>query len=234
MPASDPSTATPLAATGPQERARNPAISWTGNRLAFSRTTEDVNVWRLQLDDSGSAAGQPKPVLRSTQQEEAPDYSPDGEQMVFESNRNGTDAIRVWVSAANGSDARLLCCSAFSGSPRWSPDGQRIVFDSYLDGHGDIFVIAANGGEPFQLTTHPADDQMPSWSRDGQWVYFASTRTGRYEVWKISARGGEAIQIRGTVVRLRWSRSTERICTTRRVTSLPTAFGGCLRMGETR
>jgi Tol biopolymer transport system component len=82
-----------------------------------------------------------------------------------------------------------------SGSPRWSPDGQRLAFDSYPERQADIFVLGVDGGAPFQLTTHPDDDQMPSWSHDGHWVYFASTRTGRYEVWKVSARGGEAVQV---------------------------------------
>ena len=56
-------------------------------------------------------------------------------------------------------------------------------------------MISASGGEPFRLTTHPADDIVPSWSGDGEWVYFGSERTGRFEVWKVPAGGGEPVQV---------------------------------------
>ena len=84
---------------------------------------------------------------------------------------------------------------AHSGAPRWSPDGRRIAFDSNPEGHIDIYVISARGGNPIRLTTHPVDDAVPSWSQDGEWMYFASRRSGRWEVWKVSVGGGEPIQV---------------------------------------
>lgn len=70
--------------------------------------------------------------------------------------------------------------------PAISPDGQRIVF-AYK---GDIFQVAAQGGQAYPLTLHEAHDFMPVWSHDGQYIAFASDRFGNYDVYLIPAQGG--------------------------------------------
>ena len=67
-----------------------------------------------------------------------------------------------------------------------SPDGQQIAF-SYK---GDIYTVAATGGEARQLTTNSAYDAYPVWSPDGQQIAFASTREGGFDVWLMSCKGG--------------------------------------------
>ena len=156
-----------------------PAISRSGNRLAYEREVFDPNIWRLSLSGPGVAAGPPARFIASTRSDAAAQYSPDGKRIAFESDRSGVHGI--WVSDADGSNAVELFSQAGAscGTPRWSPDGQRIAFDSDPEGNIDIYVIRASGGKPIRLTTDSADDEAPSWSRDGKWVYFASKRTGR-------------------------------------------------------
>ena len=72
-----------------------------------------------------------------------------------------------------------------------SPDGQTIAF-SY---QGDIYTVAASGGEARQLTTNPAYDAYPIWSPDGQNIAFASTREGSFDVYLMNRNGGNPTRL---------------------------------------
>jgi serine/threonine protein kinase len=175
--------------------ARYLTISQSGNRLAYQTSAADSNIWRLSLAAPGVASGRPGRLIASTRLEMAPQYSPNGKRIAFESDRSGVYGI--WVSDADGSQSGDLSLQpgASCGDPRWSPDGQRIAFDCTREENIDIYVLRASGGRPIRVTTELGDDMAPSWSRDGKWVYFTSARTGRYEVWKVSPEGGKAVPV---------------------------------------
>ncbi len=72
--------------------------------------------------------------------------------------------------------------------PAISPDGQSILF-CY---QGDIYKVAATGGQAVPLTIGEAYDFAPAWSHDGRSIAFASDRYGNFDVFLIPAAGGEA------------------------------------------
>lgn len=177
----------------------SPALSLEGNRLAYTQSFDDINIWRIELDAAGKVKGQQE-LIASTFGDHGPDYSPDGKQIAFSSGRSGNNG--VWVSEADGSKPRLLrsCGPYVTGSTRWSPDGHWIAFDSRscvagANGNPDIYLISADGGQPRRLTDHLAEDVAPSWSRDGRWIYFGSNRSGAMQVWKTPLVGGPAMQV---------------------------------------
>ncbi len=69
-----------------------------------------------------------------------------------------------------------------------SPNGEQIAF-TYK---GDIYLVAANGGEAKALTFHEAHDFMPVWNNDGSKIAFASDRYGNFDIFVIEAKGGQA------------------------------------------
>ena len=71
--------------------ASRPAISSSGNRLAYERGVQDHNIWRLSLSDSGTAAGPPARFIASTRIDFSPQYSPDGKRIAFASDRSGVN-----------------------------------------------------------------------------------------------------------------------------------------------
>jgi Tol biopolymer transport system component len=150
-------------------------LSRQGNRLAYSDSYTDQDIWRLVFADRI-----PVRLISSTRPEGTPDISPDGGSVVFASQRSG--AHELWICGSDGSNPSSLT-SLGAGTPRWSPDGAQIVFDA----NADIYVVGPRGGNPRRITTHPASDLGGSWSGDGRWIYFTSNRTGSYQVWKTDA-----------------------------------------------
>jgi len=69
-----------------------------------------------------------------------------------------------------------------------SPDGSKIAFTF----KGNIYTVAANGGNATQLTYHKEHDFMPIWNNDGTKISFASNRYGDFDVFIVDAQGGEA------------------------------------------
>jgi Tol biopolymer transport system component len=187
-----------------------PAMSRTGNRLAFSRSGLDGDMYRV-TEGGGMAT-----IQASTFNEGEGSVSPDGERVAFLSERTGEDS-EIWIGGtADGSGRRSLTNGLHrpEGSPQWSPDGRRIAFDGF-DGMGGprrVFVVDAEGGAVRSIPPKAGfDDQIPSWSHDGKYIYFGSNRTGRMEVWRAPADGGEPVQITttgGGVPVQSWDRTT--------------------------
>ena len=175
--------------------AFSPTISREKNRLAYTQSLTDGNIWRIGTNGSRGAAEPPVKLISSTQEDTSPDFSPDGKRFAFASRRSGS--FEIWVSEADGSNPRPLTSigGPLTGTPRWSPDGTQIAFDSWSEGNPEIYVIAAEGGVPRRLTSDPAEDITPSWSRDSRWVYFGSTRSGTMQIWRVSSAGGSPVQI---------------------------------------
>ncbi|MCI0525068.1 MAG: DPP IV N-terminal domain-containing protein, partial [Acidobacteria bacterium] len=171
------------------------SLARQGNRLAWSQRADDNNIWRIEMAATTTAKQAPTMLISSTRQEYSAQFSPDGQKIVFASNRSGS--FEIWVCSSDGQRPAQLTAfnHSVAGSPRWSPDGRQIAFDARPEGNADIYVITAEGGQPRRLTTEDSADNVPSWSRDGQWIYFCSNRSGSLQIWKMPAAGGQAVQI---------------------------------------
>lgn len=105
-----------------------------------------------------------------------PMLSPDGNKIVFTSNRTGT--YQIYLCESDGSNIIQLTNSIGSNaSPVWSPDGSKIVFASERDNDSEIYIMNANGTEQKRLTKQPGDDSHPKFSPDGRSIIFNSSRT---------------------------------------------------------
>jgi Tol biopolymer transport system component/DNA-binding winged helix-turn-helix (wHTH) protein len=171
-----------------------PTLSRTG-RLAFSRGTIDINIWRQELVD-GPTPPPPVPLISSTARDADARYSPDGTRIVFQSNRSRY--AEIWTCASDGTRCSQLTAfngALITGTPRWSPDNRTIAFDSAAEGRFHVYTIDAGGGPVRRLTTEPTTGAIPSWSHDGKWIYYASSATGRGEIWKVPSQGGASVQV---------------------------------------
>lgn len=90
-------------------------------------------------------------------------------------------------------------------SPAMSPDGQWIAFTVTTVAedknalHSELWMVSADGGEPFRLTSPGTESSRPRWSDDGSQLFFSSRREGgQGNTWVLQMDGtrmGEAFQI---------------------------------------
>jgi Tol biopolymer transport system component len=70
--------------------------------------------------------------------------------------------------------------------PSLSSNGQEIAFAS----GGDIWEVAAKGGDAHLLVSSPANESRPLWSPDGKRLAFISTRTGGGDIYVLTLATG--------------------------------------------
>lgn len=125
----------------------------------------------------------------------SPAWSPDGDEILFVSNRDhlyGTGGF--WrMKAQPGAPARQIHYeeTTWKARPDFSPDGKRIVYSSYVGrSWNQLWVMPSQGGDPFPLSYGDFDNINPRWSPDGKKIAFISNRGGNTSLWIQQIPGG--------------------------------------------
>ena len=115
-----------------------------------------------------------------------PTYSPDGQQIVFVSDKSGSD--NIWVLDAEGKNPRAITKEkekAVSG-PQWSPDGDYILTRR----DNSLWLYHKDGGAGLQVTKSQEANGAygPQFSPDGRWIYFAARAVGEGSLNRLDTR----------------------------------------------
>src|SRR5262249_42354530 len=113
------------------KRVADPQVSPDGKLVAyvlasvnFDENRSSTNIWVAPTE-----GGAPRQLTTSPKKDGHPRWSPDGRQILFESNRSGEN--QLWVIDVNGGEARQLTTIASeAGNAQWSQDGKWIAFVS--------------------------------------------------------------------------------------------------------
>jgi len=167
------------------------------NEIAYAESYRNSNIWRTNLAARGGA---PEMLIGSSRSNYSAQYSPDGAQIVFISDRTG--GSEIWVAKSDGSDPRRITFSPSVrpiGSPTWSPDGKQFVYDAVFAGRSQVYLTNVDGTNQRQFTSDPWESMMPAWSADGRSLYYVVRRNGSLSLWKRPVAGGAAIRIANDV-----------------------------------
>ena len=137
-------------------------------------------------------------ATRSLAAGEAPQWSPDGSQIVFASSLGG--APDLWAISPNGGFPTRLTLGMgtveFLGSymPRWSPDGRYVSYVSAKSGADEVWLWPADGEPEFQLTGLGARIHSMSWAPDGR-IALAGNRHGSYDIYLVEVPTGQTTRL---------------------------------------
>lgn len=156
-----------------------PRTSPSGSRLAFTLTEgDDTDVYLSDLDRGT--------VSRFTfdGNNGVSIWAPDGQRIVFSSDRDG--ALNLYSKGVGGTGAieRLSVSDNAQFPSSWSPDGERLVYTELAPETSlDIWILELGTGrsEPWLQTSF--NESAGAFSPDGNWLAYVSDESGEDEVY---------------------------------------------------
>lgn len=170
-------------------------VSLDGSQIVFERAPAvafAADIWVMNADGSGL-----RQITNDPANDRHPSWHPDGERIVFMSNRDGGDFDLYVVDAADGTGlVQLTNAPATEARPKYSPDGSKIVYTKRQD-TGDfsgfsIHVMGADGRNDRQITPDAMEAAGNDWSSDGNRIAFHDNycRTcPSSNIWVVKANG---------------------------------------------
>ncbi|MCC6363690.1 MAG: S9 family peptidase [Bryobacterales bacterium] len=162
---------------------------------------------RLHIFLAGVADGAIRQLTDGPFYEHSLDWSPNGEEILFVSNRE-PDSEQffnddIWtVRPHDGRIRRVTATEYAEYQPRWSPDGKRIAYLGTRRGLTDlettmedthVWVMNADGSARTEIGKAVDNRQgEPEWSPDGQSLYFTVQHRGNVRLYSLPVHGGAA------------------------------------------
>ena len=167
----------------PVKEYLSPRLSPDGQTLAVESVEDDGSaVWTYDL--SGETAIR---QLTFDGDNQWPIWTPDGQQLTFSSDRDGTMSLYRMPADGSGVAERLTTAEEgtihWAGS--WSPDGQTLMFSVQNSPENwDVWTLSSDSGEADILyaspdTTYAGADLSP----DGQWLAYSAGPTGNLDIY---------------------------------------------------
>jgi TolB protein len=186
-----------------------PRFSPDGGRIAWVSTAfhRHFHVFAAKLRDGAftdvrrltgeTRSTLPRYYYSAYDHEINPTWTRDGQSILYVSNRgriSGTGGF--WrARAVPGAEPMELYYEEtnWGARPDFSPDGARVVYSSYLGRNWQqLWLLPANGGDPFPLTYGEWDDTSPRWSPDGHHIAYISNREGDTQLRVLKFPGGDS------------------------------------------
>jgi dipeptidyl aminopeptidase/acylaminoacyl peptidase len=161
---------------------------------------------RLHLFVVDVASGRTEQLTDGTHYEHSIDWSPDGQEIVFLTNRDAdSDEFFNYdlfaLKVADKSVRRITATESNEYHPRWSPDGRMIAFEATKRGLTDrettmedthVWVVNADGTNRREIGGSVDNRQgAPEWTPDGAALLFTVQDRGNTRLYRAPVSGGK-------------------------------------------
>jgi TolB protein len=142
-------------------------------------------------------SGKRKIVYRSPESIQAPNWTPDGKALIYNSRgrlyrfdlaRKIPIAIDTGFATNNNNDHVLSFAGGMIGISHHNKEDQNKSI---------IYTLPVQGGTPKRITAK-GPSYLHGWSPDGKFLIYTGERTGEFDIYKISAAGGEETRLTTT------------------------------------
>ncbi len=185
-----------------------PSFSHDGNKIVYQKRVDgnwDIFEYDLSTETETS-------IYSTAADEELPVYSPDGEFILFVSNKDDRRPVESKIKVREikqlnlkkGYVKNLTQSVADDWLPRFSHDGSRIVFCSdrqdlrrvsYLSKQSDLFIMEKDGDFQQPLTETQVNEGGGSFSADDNRIFFHSNKNGNYDIFSMKTDGSQVLTI---------------------------------------
>jgi hypothetical protein len=188
-----------------------PWMSWaaSGDQLGYFVRSEKWRTLIMQNVLSGDI--ERRIELRTVDDPESPDISPDGQKVAFAALQGGVGDIFV-VDLASGALTNLTKDGFADSGPTWAPDGRSVVYVARVSGNEKLFRVDVTTGQKTQITFGTHDDSAAQFL-DADTLVFSSTATDPaqtltpeaarngaiYNIWTLSLKTGQLQQYTDTL-----------------------------------
>jgi Tol biopolymer transport system component len=175
-----------------------PSLSPDGKSFLYAARASDN--WDIFLQRVGGTKAI-NLTADSPDDDNHPAFSPDGQTIAFQSDRNGGG---IYVMGATGESVRRV--TDFGYHPAWSPDGKEIVFASSWvarpearQSSSHLFIVTVATGATRRLQIRGDGDAIqPHWSPHGHRIAYwgVSVAAGaQRDIWTVPASGGDPVAV---------------------------------------
>ena len=164
------------------------SLSPQGDRLALQINNGVSDTWVLDLTRGTRTRLTFGPIYNN-----APQWSPDGNWIVYTSKRNGRFQLIRKPSDGGGAEEELLNDDQLLFPNDWSRDGKYILYSRGLPGTQDIWALPLERDrKPFQVVPSTPNTMRtyPVLSPDGRWLAYLSNESGSMQVYVVAFKGG--------------------------------------------